>query len=353
MPIAFRSRHSPFLAKALDTLNRPDSATLGSTEVGKFPWEVLSGTWSVSNKRLVTSTADSSNPLVAVSLNSPDVDATLKISSGGGDSLYFRIVDASNWLRARSRRYQVTTTTFRTEYEWSVTYVYSNPHGSHSATYIYWGSFSSSGAPSSLTDSHSYATGTNREWEQQYFHNYSESHPSGFESKPDEVKEVRKYDGGTNSAPFFASSVGFSHLHGVNAHTHSYLKTGSPYKTGAEQPINTTGSHTMSKSSESKTGATRQVESSSTSTHYQVIVEKNVAATITSIGSVAVSAPNSIRVVTLDADIDVHVNGSANPTLTVAEATHKTATKVGVGRGVSDLTGHSLSYFSAEVLRLS
>lgn len=92
-----------------DTFTRADSPTLGSIPGSPLTWEVVSGTWSISGNKPVTSTAPASNPIAVVDTGSPDTDVS--VAANGGDALYVRVVDAANWLRLRVDRYTL-------EYEW-------------------------------------------------------------------------------------------------------------------------------------------------------------------------------------------------------------------------------------------
>lgn len=84
-------------SKLSDDFNRTISGGLGSTSVGGYPWEILSGSWSDDGSRPTTSTSQSSNPLAVV--NTGEFDVTASLTLGAGDALYFRVQDASNWWR--------------------------------------------------------------------------------------------------------------------------------------------------------------------------------------------------------------------------------------------------------------
>lgn len=76
---------------------------IGATEVGAQPWTAVTGTWSRASGLAHTSTADSSNPLIVLDVADPNVDLTCAVSTrGGGDCLYVRVVDATNWIRLRT-----------------------------------------------------------------------------------------------------------------------------------------------------------------------------------------------------------------------------------------------------------
>lgn len=78
------------------------SGALGTIEIGGVAWSVLTGTWSRTSGLAKTTTAGTSNPLAVIDVGWGDFDGSISVSSaGGGDCLYFRVVDALNWLRAR------------------------------------------------------------------------------------------------------------------------------------------------------------------------------------------------------------------------------------------------------------
>lgn len=86
------------------------SGALGVTQVGGQAWQVLSGSWSRSGGFAVTSTAKASNPLAVVNVNTGDADVSLNVSQFGGDALYFRVQDASNWWRLLIDYYTTSST---------------------------------------------------------------------------------------------------------------------------------------------------------------------------------------------------------------------------------------------------
>lgn len=103
-----------------DDFNRPNASTLGITSVGGVPWVPIIGTWGITSNRPTTSTAIADNPHAIVQANTPDVDTSIDVnSSGGGDALYFRVVDASNWLRLRYYGWQSSSTSCQTCYEYT------------------------------------------------------------------------------------------------------------------------------------------------------------------------------------------------------------------------------------------
>lgn len=103
-----------------DTFDRPNASTLGTTSTGGAPWVPIIGTWGITSNRPTTSTAISSHPHAVVEADTPNVDLSITISSGGGgDALYFRVVDANNWLRLRYEGWQTSSTSCQTCYEYT------------------------------------------------------------------------------------------------------------------------------------------------------------------------------------------------------------------------------------------
>lgn len=92
-----------------DDFNRANGA-LGSTSVGAEPWQIVSGTWSITSNMATSSTAASSRPIAVVEGRTANVDISINISSsGGGDALYFRVVDVNNWVRLRYYGWQTSS----------------------------------------------------------------------------------------------------------------------------------------------------------------------------------------------------------------------------------------------------
>lgn len=71
----------------------------------------------------VTSQALTANPMALLDAGCGDIDASLNVNGSGGDCLYFRVKDASNWLRLRVHSWQSDTGTSTT---WDGTYAIGN-----------------------------------------------------------------------------------------------------------------------------------------------------------------------------------------------------------------------------------
>lgn len=306
------------------------SGALGNTESGGGSWQVVSGSWSRSGGYAYSSTLPSSNPIAVIDTGSRDTDLSLSVSSGGGDSVYFRVIDTNNWFRVRVRRYQQTVTNYYTEYEWA-------------------------DVQTSYT--------TNYEWQQNYYC------PSWTSTQGD---TVRTGWGSFSSAPSFPSSFSTSHYGytgypgypsappGESSYTygdqfsHSHYRSGSPFKTGATSTSSSSyvagyywGGSTSSDPNDYRTGNTRQASYNSTNTYYQIVVEKNVSGSITQLAAYSVT-PSSLRVLAQGSAINVYVNGTPQAGLT--DSSHLTATRHGIGLAASELTGSAIDNFSLTTL---
>lgn len=84
-----------------DTFARATNAP--GAGLGRMPggpvWQVVSGLWNISGNAPATTTAPEQNPLVAVYTGLDDAEVSAIV--GGGDCIYLRVLDATNWVRAR------------------------------------------------------------------------------------------------------------------------------------------------------------------------------------------------------------------------------------------------------------
>lgn len=278
-----------------DDFNRADGA-LGSIPGGPA-WEVISGTWAIASNRASSSTAASSNPVAVVDTETTDADLSVNVSNLGGDAIYGRVVDANNWFRAKVRRYQTSTPYYVTEYEWKAV-----PGGGTGASSESWCN-------------------------------------AGYTSHTHEGDDVTGW--GTFSSSPWGSSYSYSHSHsiwykddGVNCSgwNESHSHSGTPYKTDNTRTV--IGGYT-------------------TTTYYQVILERCVAGTITNIGqttATTTSTLHTLRLRMVGNDIRVYMNGGASAVITATDSSHSAATKFGIGKGASDLTGSALDNFSIDTL---
>ena len=85
------------------------SGALGNVQNGSptRAWEFFnssSSDWSRNGGLAVTSVAASSNPMTVANFGTPDISITQAVKSEG-DAIYFRVVDAKNWLRVWIDKY--------------------------------------------------------------------------------------------------------------------------------------------------------------------------------------------------------------------------------------------------------
>jgi hypothetical protein len=96
-----------------DTFSGSGDLNGSAIEIGGVDWSVVTGTWSRVGGAALTSTAATSNPIAVVDVGWGDVDISLDIAlNGGGDCIYFRVVDSANWLRLRRTR-EISGTLFQ------------------------------------------------------------------------------------------------------------------------------------------------------------------------------------------------------------------------------------------------
>ena len=274
-----------------DDFNRTNGS-LGTTPTGGLPWQVLSGTWSISSNKAYTSTSQYSDPIAVVDTGGSDVDISLNVASGGGDALYFRVVDANNWWRIRQRYYSqqdpYSCPTYCTQYEYQATHGFglysaqSSPcDGAHTHSWnnYYWCSSMSCCASSSFSHSHTiYIKDEGCSWG---YSNYSHSH-----------------------SPVWSCS---------------YTGNTSSYQCG------TTTCYT-------------------TNYYYVTYLEHNVGGTVSQAQTIYGVGPNTFRVLAVGNSIRWFVNGVERASAT--SSVHQNATKHGIGRGASELSSTSLDNFS-------
>jgi hypothetical protein len=283
-----------------DRANTADGAGLGTIPGGPA-WVQTSGSWRILSNRASTSTARTSHPVATADFSATDSDLSVGVSPNGGDSLYMRVVDANNWLRLRLRTYVVTTTTSTstTEYEWKQLY-----------------KFGGNG-------------------------NLNQGETTGQHTHSDPYSPAAYGWGGYSSPPSFPGASG--HIHGV------YLPTGTGTWNASHSH-----DHVTSGNSPVKTGATRTVTGSTTTstTYRQVILDKRVAGTITTLGTSGATTGSitSLRLRGIGSGLSGYYNGGGTAVVTATDTSHAAATKHGIGLGTSDSGGSSLDNFTIDTL---
>jgi hypothetical protein len=286
-------------SEILDDFNRANGALIGSTTSnGKGVWSLASGTgasWVVASNRATYTVSASDNPIAVVNSRTAKVEVSLSISSGGGDAICARVVDTNNWLRLRMNSYSSTSTTYTTEYQWEIYYTV-NGSGNLNA--------------GETTGQHTHSTP---------FSPYA----SGW---------------GTFSTP-----PSFS---GTANHTHGTYEPNGTFTSNYAQRNH---AHNYSGVYPQKTGATRQVASGTTTTnYYQVVLDKNVAGTITALSTSSYSSTpiSSLKLRVNGTSLLGYINGSGSAIVSATESSHLTATLHGIGRASSPRNGSAMDTFS-------
>ncbi len=369
----------------------PAGSGLGNVPgIGGQLWEIVSGSWRILANRAQCDTAASSNPIAVLRGGTGNFDQTVSVSSGGGDALYARVQDASNWLRARVRCYQVTTNGGYYEYQWSRSVI---TGGSAPYTEYYWTRQVITGGSAPYTE---------YEWARNYTHNEFAATHTGLSNPSPSSTTKREWSTSSTTSPSISSNT--FHLHtttsgGSNqtSHTHSYSANGASYKTGATRSVGgytygtegawsssstyspwtgtgNVGSYSGSTRGQggytygteyawstststspwagsgnqgSYNGASRFINTASTATYYQTIIERCINGVITSRGvSGNLSPPNALRFRGVGTALSVFVNGSGTASLTGTDNGNVSVGKHGIGKGTSDLTGHFLDNYS-------
>lgn len=277
-----------------DDFNRADGP-LGVTPTNSLPWQTFSGTFVIASNKAASSPTNTTSGLAVVDNFASNVSLSLGVSAGGGDALYFRVVDADNWWRTHVN--SVTTqqyySTGYTQYQWS--------------NYV-------SGAEYYPTTAQ-YSAGC-----QQTYHDHGESLVYTWSTSPS-----------FNSSPVYTT---YSHSHSLSlagcgqtvTFSHSHYASGS--YTGTSQFVST-GSGVVD-----VTTAT-------------VTLVKRVSGTNTDVGTYQDNSVTSIQVVANGSSIEVKTNNNATTRISANSADHVTATKHGIGRGTTTNSGTSMDNFSA------
>lgn len=99
------------------------SGALGTSAVGGRPFvQFPAGAFTRAAGGFVTGQAVSANPMAVVDVGFGDVDVSCSVDGNGGDCLYFRVRDGSNWLRLRVHSWQSGTNSGTNPPYWDGTY---------------------------------------------------------------------------------------------------------------------------------------------------------------------------------------------------------------------------------------
>lgn len=286
-----------------DNFNRSNSSSLGTTSDGNAQWSVLSGSFSISSNKAV---GNQNSGVAVVDLGASNVNASLALS-WGGDALYFRVVDASNWWRVATYLDQVTTTV---PFNYYVYNWYSEvaPHSEPGGAY---------GCPPST--SHNTWPGTPHPTKTQL--NNPSPLPAPWCLGPLSHTHPIVYPNctfGINgpNTPIPINSV--PHSHGEFCYDVTSLQSGT---------------------------------STSTDNYYYVVLEKATNGSISEVRSYVSTyafTVTSVQVTANGSSISVKYNGSSSNLFSaVSDSTHSTATKHGIGRrNPVDASSSSMDNFS-------
>lgn len=131
MSLGLSLSNLPFLANSTgylpveDTFDRPNGiinkvgdiySTSSYITDGRAAWDVLTGNFCIYNNKLIAGASagtliPSSSAIATIDNRSSNVYISADISSTGGDGIYFRVTDASNWYRVYLKSDVETTTT--------------------------------------------------------------------------------------------------------------------------------------------------------------------------------------------------------------------------------------------------
>lgn len=282
----------------------PPETGLGVTAVGSVPWTPLRGPWGRSANRPVTTAADAENPFVVVPfIRTPNVN--IKSNLGiGGDAIYFRVKDVRNWWRAITQYKNESYTYYVTEYQYTKTTEYTE--------YEYrQASQTNSGGSPSHTHQHFSSTII-----------WSRTGPAD-------------------------SSFSHSHTTSPSTHTHTvdWVWTLNTRKVYEYEYLWSTSSTTAPAPGYVYNGTTRQTPVHVNGVSYPGLLEvcldgiiSRVSGWNTQTGAVEVRTRNTGL-------IELRVNNSTNPVISITDHRLSRMTLHGIGRGSSSIVSHNMTYF--------
>lgn len=306
-----------------DNFNRPNGP-LGSTSDGNGTWTVLSGSFVISNNRASSSPANATSGIAVVNNFAANSTVSLDVSNGGGDALYFRVVDANNWWRVVVD--SVTTTTGFTipvgitEYLW---WSYRNgvefyPRATFADNFPFY-----EGPPLTFNGVQC--------WQTYHHHSQGETH-GGASPGPWPIIEI------WHSSPSVAPSGGYSPF----THTHSIVLDNCGATTDAFTHVHSAVTTYVNQTRFTQTGTETVFSSTTTRT---LRLQSCINGAISTAGSVGGDV-NSISVVADGPSISVRRNGVTTPVISTSSVTHQNATLHGFGRGTTTNSGTAMDNFS-------
>lgn len=347
-----------------DTFNRPDTSTsegLGfvSTPKNGFQWENISGLWRILNQNAHSSSSANDSPIAAIETTGADFVVIAQIG-GGGDAVYARIKNATNWIRLRFRMFSVTTSVYTTEYEWKCVY----REGTESDTdYLWYLDLEPTDARFYLTVKTSDLVGG---------HGHTQTIIDKYKNDTLKDHKVHQWQE-TNTAPTTQSDR-YGHSHDValtnggvlKDEHHNHPPTGSWYYSGQTM---TTGGYTYTTTykwhtsktsspcgstaySSEWTGRTRQVlTGTSVSYRYFLYLESSLNGTVSVLDSQEISVvPRTLQFEGKGNNLRAGHDGTFLSTMSKTSSVHNDATKHGIGKGQSEITTTKLAYAQINTL---
>lgn len=319
-----------------DSFTRSDTTSGLGVIPGGPTWEVLRGSWRISGQKPYTSDSNSTDPLAVAEFETPNVDLSMQ-TAYGGDAVYFRVLNSSNWLRARRRGYSSTSSSQQPVYATRTVYTYKTEYQYNDIV-----------------------ISTQYEWRCNYGTSWNHS-VGGI------TKTGSSYPSGSAGCP---TSITHSHTVYTNAgdprynerHSHMYSSWSYQGSTQQYSQVGTYWATSKRGSEDTATGSSRQVVSGSyeetyishyetvydTDYHYRVYLEKCVNGSISTISNTtATSSTTTLRVVAEGTSIQVYVGSTLE--ISTTDSTHSTRTKHGFGRGDSSRNSQNLDNFSISV----
>jgi hypothetical protein len=283
---------SGFAGKILvaDDFNRADGA-LGVTSTNSLPWQTLSGTFAISNNKVWSPAYQATSGLAVIDNSASDADLSLEVAPEGGDALYFRVQDSTNWWRTHIRGVTevVYYSTGYYRYQWGNYYSGAEYYPSGGGTC------------------------------QQTYHDHGQTITYNWSTSSS-----------TNTAP---TNTTYSHTHSITVYgcnqtvtfTHSHVA--QTYYTGTTEFV-VTG-----------TGAYNQ-------TTRTLVLSKSVNNVVTEVGTYIRSSITSIQASINGTSITVKVNNEATALISTTSSDLLNATRHGIGRGPTTDHGTAMDNFS-------
>jgi hypothetical protein len=364
-----------------------DPFTRANGPLGSIPsgpvWNVLSGSVAISSNRALFSTAPGSNPLAVVDVGlrsngQGNFDVAAKPNHYQGNALYVRVLDASNWVRARLNYRQVSYQYYNDgywykDYRWQYGFQPKKlQRVVETRTYSAWSTgwpdtgvktgcrLDSNGAPATqapvvddwgnnikefrwwaMSDANSGCDATHTMYKEEYRDRTSSS-------------SFRWVDDGyvCGSNERFTTGSGSTQIVDNGPVYYNYTNTANgPYdvlvSTTAVWPGQLYVSPTYPDANNNYPGSDPPDPYDSTAYGYygpytgynyytDVVLEKCVAGTITNLGTASGQASSSLRLRAVGSSLQVFINGSGTALLSATDSTHLGQSKIGIGGGASD-----------------